>query len=224
MKKTIILTLAFLAFYPLVRAQETGKIQLGIEIPVKFSVGYSTRLETNYKGILPLTYPQFELYRNPVYGINLNILYGLNDHFKIGFGSGLNGEFFEGSPAFSNEYINMLMLPVYGKFRWQKNIKEKFTLSSDFNAGYQFYDNRIGNDSNGYFFRDRGGLLGGIDIGAGYRTAKYLFSVKLGYEMNIYSHSYRLDWSFPAPITSKDIFEFKTYYNLLKVTLGIDIL
>jgi hypothetical protein len=224
MKKVFIITAICATFNLVTQAQDKGKFQLDVEVPIKFSAGYGTRLETNYNGILTLTYPQFDTYRNPVFGINLNVLYGLSNHFKIGIGSGLNGVFFEGSPAFRNEYINMLMVPLYGKLRWQKNIKEKFALISDLNAGYQFYDNRIGNDSLGYFFRDKGGLMGGIDIGGGYRTSKYLFSVKLGYEMNIYSHAYRLDWSFPKPITSEDVFKFKTYYNLLKVTFGINIL
>ena len=225
MKKLIFLTsICFSFHFPLIMAQDKGKLQLDVEVPVKFSNGKSTIQTFNYKRIEILNYPKFALYRNPVYGINLNILYGLNESFKIGIGSGLNGEFFESSPVFSGEYYNRLMIPLYGKFMYQKVLSERIVFVSDLNAGYQYFDNRIANDTNGFFFKDQGGFLGGIDLGAGYRTSKFLFSVKLGYEINIYSHAYRLDYGdHPAGLTSNDVIEFNTFYRVIKLTFGINI-
>ncbi len=225
MKKIITLTFICLSFYsPFLFAQDKGKLQLDIEAPIKFSNGKSTIQTFHYKGIETLNYPKFALYRNPVYGINLNILYGLTESFKIGIGSGMNGEFFESSPVYSAEYYNRLMIPVYAKVMYQKVLSERMVFVTCLNAGYQYFDNRIANDSNGFFFRDKGGFLGGLDLGAGYRTSKFLFSVKLGYELNIFSHTYRLDYgSHPAGITKENVIDFNTFYRLIRLTFGVNI-
>ena len=225
MKKYIIFAVIIIAFNSIIVAQDKGKVQFGVEVPVKISIGKDTRQIFNYKGIETLNYPYYTSYRNPVYGINLGVMYGLSKSFKIGVSAGLNGEYFETNPIFINEYYNMMMIPVYGKIRYEKNLKGKITLMADLNAGYQFFDNRFENDTSGFYFTDTGGFLGGIDLGAAYRTSKYMFSLKLGYEMNIYSHAYRLDWGVhPANITQNDIVNFYTFYRLLKVTVGINFL
>ena len=222
-KVSIIQILLVVIFNAVVSAQNQSKIQIDVEAPLKFSVGYKTQQQFDYKGLATITAPQFNTYRNPVFGFNLSALYRLSESFKIGIGSGINGEFFDESAFVANEYYNRLMVPVYGKLRYQSTIKEKIIVLSDINFGYQIFDNRMLNDSNGYYFIDKGGLMSGVDVGAGYIIANYKLYLKLGYEINQYNHTMRLDWGSLPYLTSADKINYKSYFHIFIFTIGITI-
>lgn len=225
--KKVLITQAILLFMcnTILPAQNPSKIQIDVEAPIKFSVGYKTQQQFNYKDLVTITTPKFDIYRNPVFGLNLSVLYRLNESFKIGIGSGINAEFFDDYPFIDNEYYNRLMIPVFGKLRYERKYNEKINVLSDLDFGYQVFDNRMLNDSNGFYFLDKGGFLSGIDLGAEYMIANYKLYLKAGYEINQYNHTMRLDWSSVSylNLTPDDKISYRSYFHVFKLTFGITI-
>ena len=221
--KHLITTIAvFLIVNSLVFSQEKKKMELGIEIPVKVSLPYNTYQTFDYNGLIEYNAPLFDTYRNPLFGMNLYLLYPVSKTMSIGITAGVLGSFYDQHPFFQYEYQHRFILPIAIKYRYTKDLNEKLNLLADLNLGYQLTDQSYNNDSLGYYFSSTGGILAGIDLGIGFTMCDYPMSLKAGYEINQYNNTDRMDWGYGATLlTADDKISYKTYFQTIKIALEI---
>ncbi len=222
--KTILFPIMFLfVFNPVIYSQDNSKLHFGVEIPVKVSLPYSSVQSLDYNGIATYNAPLFSTYRDPVFGVNLGLLYNLSEKFSAGFFSGVLGELYEQHSFFKNEYYHRFMFPVYGKFRYQTPLSQKMDLLLDLNLGYQIFSNTLDNDTDGYYFTSRGGFLAGLDAGTGFKINDYKIFLKIGYEINQYKNTDRMDWGSMATILKpEDKISYHVYYQVIRISLELD--
>ena len=203
-------------------AQILNKIYIESEAVTKFSIGKQSRETIKYREKSSVNVPKNSKFNNLVYGINLSLNYELNNAFSIGIGSGINVIETEKHPLIAGEYYSKVLLPFFLRFRYQKNISEKWKILSDLNLGYQFTNFRYGNSEEGFDFQEEGGVLANIDIGIGKNIGKYSAFFKLGYELNQFQSKVSLR-SIDNTIEDNEKVEYKTYFHLVKLSLTIHI-
>lgn len=203
-------------------AQILNKIYIESEAVTKFSIGKQSRETIKYREKSSVNVPKNSKFNNLVYGINLSLNYELNNAFSIGIGSGINVIETEKHPLIAGEYYSKVLLPFFFRFRYKRNISEKWKFLSDLNAGYQYTNSIYGNSEEGFDFQEEGGILANIDLGIGRNIGKYTTFFKLGYEINQFQNIVKLS-SFDNTIENNAKVKYKTYFHLLKLSLTIHI-
>jgi hypothetical protein len=203
-------------------SQVLDRIYIEGDAVTKFSIGKESRQIIHYRENSSLNLPKNSRFNNSVYGINLSLNYKLNSIFSLGIGSGINVVETEKHPLLGGEYYSKVLLPFFLRFRYQKNISEKWKILSDLNVGYQFTNFRYGNSEEGFDFQEEGGVLANIDLGIGKNIGKYTAFFKLGYELNQFQNKVSLR-SIDNTIENNEKVEYKTYFHLVKLSLTIHI-
>ena len=204
-------------------SQDKEKFNLLMEIPVKVSLPYYSIQDVPFNETVIYKAPLWEKYRNPVFGINIGFLYQMNEKFRLGLVTGVLGEISEQHSFFKNEYYHRFMFPLYGKLRYQTPLSAKKNLFFDTNIGYQFSSLYLDNDPAGFFFISKGRFLGGIDLGTNFKIYNYTVLLKIGYEINQYKNTDRIDWgSWSYLLKPEDSVSYYTYYQVIKLGIEID--
>lgn len=221
MKKNIFSVFIFLFMGINLLAQEKEHtVKVSVEIPVNVSVIPATWQTFNY-GANSINLPKFNNYRNPVYGINVGVLYPFNEKFKAGVVVGINGSFYQNHLYYANEYLNMLMIPVMAKIFFSSKICDRVFLVSDISGGYNFYHNVSGNTASGFNYVERGGVKGIISSGIGYKVGERLLILQIGYDITVYNNKARINKLANVTNPDTDFVNYKTWYQTILVKLGI---
>lgn len=200
------------------------KINFEAEFVKKISIGKTTRKNINYEPSISANVPENAEFNNPVNGINFSVNYLINTNFSIGVASGINTVKYENNPLTSGEYYDKVMFPLFGQIKYQKIFTNNWSVFSDLKGGYQFYKSYFGNTENGFFYKEKGGLLLGIDIGFAKKINKFTPQIKIGYELNKFSNESSLgNGNNVNGLNFNDKISFDTYYNLLTFSIGLKI-
>lgn len=220
--KKIYSLLIFMTLGASTYAQILEKISFEFEYIKKISVGEPTRKNINYKPSVSVNVPENAEFNNPVDGINFSINYLMNNSFSMGIASGINIVKYENNPLTSGEYYDKVMFPLFGQIKFQKLFTNNWSVFSDLKGGYQFYKSYFGNTKNGFFYKEKGGLLLGIDIGLTKKIKKFTPQIKIGYELNKFSNESSLgNGNNVSGLNYDDKISFDTYYNLLTFSIGL---
>ena len=214
--------LILIVFSTTVKAQVRDKIFLEGEAVTKFSVGKETRNVLKYQENVTMHVPRRQRYDGPVLGINASINYRLINLLSVGIGGGIN-VVQDIHPFTAHQYRDRVMFPLFLKLGYENKISQNWTFLTDLNAGVQlhYYGYGYSLENDGYDFQERGGLLANIDLGIGRDIGKYTAFLKLGYEINEFRHEDSLGWLNFQDLSYEDKIEYKTYYQLLKVSFSI---
>lgn len=189
----------------------------------KFSVGEETRKNISYQPGINTNVPKISKFDNRIHGLNLTANYALDDVFSMGIGAGVSFAKMESHPIVSNEYLDKVFIPVFLRFRYQKYYSGNWTFLSEVNGGYQFYKFVYGYSGQGFDFKETGGLLLNFNIGVGKKIDRFTPILKIGYELNQFTHENSLGWIGNSNLDYQDKIKYKTYYHLVKISLSIKI-
>jgi len=204
-------------------SQNAKSFFITTEVQSKFSIGTPSRDIIGYSPDIVVNVPKVSKFRNPVYGIDISLNYILNKRFSAGIGVGLNIAKHEYNPTDFDEYYDKVMIPVYFRLNYELNMQKEWMLLSNVNIGYQFSDQNFNNTANGFILEEKGGVVTGINFGAGKKDNRFSPYIKLGYEFNCFNNEHSLvDMGF-QDINYSDKIEYRRYYHLLKLTIGIKI-
>ena len=217
---TILLNLQALALM----SQDMNSFYVETNVQSKFSIGNPTRDIIEYEPGVRVNVPKVNKFRNPVYGLNISLNYMLNDTYSLGIGSGLDVSKYDYHPVEVNEYIDKVMIPLYLRLNYRHPIQNEWNIVSNIKLGYQFSETNYYNTNDGFLIKEKGGALAGINIGIGKTKGRYSPELKLGYEFNCFRHDYSII-GIPGfenlNLTYDDKIEFKSFYHLLTVSLGL---
>jgi len=204
-------------------SQNANSFFITADVQTKFSIGTPTRDIIEYSPDIIVNVPKVSLFRNPVYGINLSMNYILDRSFSVGIGAGLNVAKHEYNPVNFDEYYDKVMIPIYLRFNYEYNLQKEWMILSNINLGYQFSDQNFNNTENGFILQQKGGVIAGIDIGAGKKVNRFSPYMKLGYEFNYFNNEHSVvEMGFEDAVYSDKI-SYRRYYHSLKLSLGINI-
>lgn len=202
-------------------AQDTEhKVKVSLEIPVSVSM-IPASWQTFTYGTTSINLPRLNNYRNPVYGINVGVLYSFTEKIHAGVVIGINGSFYQNHLYYADEYLNMLMIPAMARISLSPKISQRFYSVSDISAGYNFYHNVSGNTSSGFNYEERGGAKAIISSGIGYKVGDRLLVLQVGYDMTVYNNKARLNKLVNVTNPDTDFVKYKTWYQTFLVKLGI---
>ncbi len=220
LNKSVLLLFLCLASNSL-EAQILDKLYLEGDAVKKFSVGKETRDNFEYHNI-NFDVPKSTKFDSPVFGLNLSVNYQLSKSFVVGIGSGINVVHKDKHPVLPNEYYDKIMLPLFGKLRYQNQFSGNWLFITDLNAGHQLSQFLYGYSNDEYNFEEKGGLIANLDLGIGKTIGRYTPILKLGYEINYFKRITSLGW-IDESLTDNDKIEYKIYYDLIKLSLSIHI-
>ena len=222
--KLIIVLLLFSLLAPTTFSQENKKaFFIETQINTKIPIGNPTYNFFEYSPDVRIRVHSINKFRNPVYGLNISFNYLINNNLSAGIGSGINISKYDFHPVEVDEYIDKIMLPVYGRFNYKRKLENTWILRSNLKIGYQFADYNYGNTEDGFLFQDSGGIISGIYIGIGKNIKTYHPYLKLGYEFNQFSHKYSLKGYGLTDLSYDKQISFKTHYHLITLSLVLEI-
>ena len=219
--KLIYIILIFIFFSAPSFGQFLDKLYIEADFTTMFSVGEPKSKTIDYKPGITASVPKISKFNNPVNGLNFNLIYKVNNHFALGIGSGISIVKFEKNPVIGNEYFDRVSVPFYLRLGYQRKNDSNWTFLSDLNSGYQYYDFRFGNTDEGFYFQETGGLLINLNVGIGKKIYRFTPILKIGYELNQFSHNDSLGWIENMDLTFDDRINYKSYYHLLKFSISV---
>lgn len=204
-------------------AQISEKLAFEMEYQLKFSIGQASTQSFDVFNKLTVDLPYVARYGYPVNALNANVLYKLGNHFSAGLGFGFNFVKFESIPFDPNSYYDKLSIPIYGRFKYNHDFKNKWLALVELDAGYQYTDSRWSYISalGEYGTTEKGGVMAGVNFGFGKQLKKCKPMVKIGYEFNQFSRQYIYSNKQNFLPTTYQTINIKTYYNLLKVGVSL---
>ena len=203
---------------PLSAQESEHKIKFTVEIPLNISIIPASN-QSFTSGTTVIILPKYNNYRNPVYGINVGLLYPLTEKIHGGIVIGINGSFYQNHLYYYDEYLNMLMVPMMARFTYTTQIKSRIYTVSDISGGYNFYRNVAGNTTNGFDFEERGGMKAMFSTGLGYKTNGRMITLQVGYDMTGYHNKARVNKLVNVSNPDTDFIRYKTWYQTLTVKL-----
>jgi hypothetical protein len=202
-------------------AQETThRINFCVELPLNISVIPSSN-QSFTTGTTTIYLPKFNNYRNPVYGINVGMIYPFSEKIFGGVVIGINGSFYQNHLYYADEYLNMLSIPVMARFSYSTPVKSRIYSVSDISGGYNFYHNVAGNTTTGFDFEEKGGMKAVLSTGLGYKTGDRMVTLQVGYDITGYNNKARVNKLVSVSNPDSDFITYKTWYQTLTVKLGI---
>ena len=187
----------FVLFAGFAIAQDTqaGRWSVAIAVPVKFNLGQatSTQVSSPTPGTMVLDVPARLLLRQPHFGLETIVYYGLQPRLRVGIGAGLSGSFGERDPIFGS--YTRLLVPVFVAVAFDIPVSGSVDLSVSGRGGHQWHEQQFGNGSSPVALFQQGGGF----VGAGLTVASKRYASRPQITLSYEYHQFQYSYLFPQP-------------------------
>ncbi|WP_420459323.1 hypothetical protein [Neolewinella sp.] len=191
------LSLLLVLFAGFAIAQDTyaGRWSVVVAAPVKFNLGQatSTQIISPTPGTMVLDVPDRLRLRQPHFGLETIIYYGLRPRLRVGIGAGLSGSFGERDLMFGS--YTRLLVPVFAAVALDIPVSGSIDLTVSGRGGHQWHEQQFGNGSSSVVLFQQGGKFLGLGLTVASKRYASRPQITLGYEY----HQFRYSYLFPQP-------------------------
>ncbi|MEM6262302.1 MAG: hypothetical protein AAGI38_07340 [Bacteroidota bacterium] len=206
-------------------AQADKKIELEFGVSLKPGIGQVTFQNIRYRPGVGATVLKQAVFDNPPIAASFAIYHKLGSNFAVGAGGEVNVVKYQRNPVIGDEYYDKVFFPVSIRGQYRREFIDGLPFLAEVRGGYIIANDNFANSPDGFFFIERGRLMGGASLGVTKRVAPYTLVVKAGYEILQFSREDSFGWIPDRDGTLNLTYDDKVFYNyhyhVLNISVGI---